>query len=129
MPQIDPFASHRRGMQSPATHHLSVTPQNAVDLPVRPRVLRVLTSGGLSLRDEAGTVITCAVTAGEPSESPLSASSGRHHRNRCGVVLRPGQDRQSSGAGIPCQNAMPLGRAGRRSADMLQKAVLRKLIW
>ena len=62
MPQINPFASHRRGLQSPATHHLSVTPQNAVDLPVRPRVL---TSGGLSLRDEAGTVITCAVTVGE----------------------------------------------------------------
>nr|WP_259970249.1 hypothetical protein [Leisingera caerulea] len=34
MSQIDPFASHRRGLQSPATHHLSVTPQNAVDLPV-----------------------------------------------------------------------------------------------
>ncbi len=65
MPQIDPFASHRRGLQSPVTHHPSVTPQNAVDLPVRPRVLRVLTSGGLSLRDEAGTVITCAVTVGE----------------------------------------------------------------
>lgn len=65
MPQIDPFTSHRRGLESPATHHLDITPQNGVDLPVRPRVLRVLASGDLSLRDEAGTVITYSVTAGE----------------------------------------------------------------
>lgn len=65
MPQIDPFTSHRRGLESPATHHLAITPQDGVDLPVRPRVLRVLASGDLSLRDEAGTVITYSVTAGE----------------------------------------------------------------
>lgn len=65
MPQIDPFTTHRRGLESPATHHLLVTPQDRVDLPVRPRVLRVLTAGDLSLRDAAGTVITYAVNAGE----------------------------------------------------------------
>lgn len=65
MPQIDPFSSHRRGLESPATHHLAITPQDGVDLPVRPRVLRVLSSGDLSLRDEAGTVITYSVSAGD----------------------------------------------------------------
>ena len=65
MPQIDPFAHHRRGLESPATNHFAVTPQDGVDLPVRPRVLRVLSSGDLVLRDEAGTVITYTVEAGE----------------------------------------------------------------
>ncbi|KIC27212.1 spike base protein, RCAP_Rcc01079 family [Leisingera sp. ANG-M6] len=65
MPQIDPFTSFCRGLESPATHHLSITPQDGVDLPVRPRVLRVLASGDLAMRDEAGTVMTYAVTAGE----------------------------------------------------------------
>lgn len=65
MPQIDPFTTHRRGLESPATHHLVITPQDGVDLPVRPRVLRVLAAGDLSLRDAAGTVITYAVSAGE----------------------------------------------------------------
>ncbi|MBY6055096.1 hypothetical protein [Leisingera daeponensis] len=65
MPQIDPFTSFRRGLESPATHHIAITPQDGVDLPIRPRVLRVLASGDLAMRDEAGTVITYAVTAGE----------------------------------------------------------------
>ena len=65
MPQIDPFANHRRGLESPATHQLVITPQDGVDLPVRPRVLRVLSSGDLTLRDGAGTVITYPVEAGE----------------------------------------------------------------
>lgn len=65
MPQIDPFTTHSRGLESPATHHLAITPQDGVDLPVRPRVLRVLTTGDLTLRDAAGTIITYAVTAGE----------------------------------------------------------------
>lgn len=65
MPQIEPFKNHMWGPESPATHHMTITPQNGIDLPVRPRVLRVLTSGDLSLRDEAGTVITYAVEAGE----------------------------------------------------------------
>lgn len=65
MPQIDPFETFGRGLESPCAHHLDITPQNGVDLPIRPRVLRVLTSGDLSLRDEAGTVITYAVEAGE----------------------------------------------------------------
>ncbi|MBQ4827473.1 hypothetical protein J4729_23450 [Leisingera sp. HS039] len=65
MPQIDPFSNHRRGLESPAAHHMVITPQDGTDLPVRPRVLRVLASGDLVLRDEAGTIITYVVTAGE----------------------------------------------------------------
>lgn len=65
MPQKNPFEGFRRGLESPAAHHMTIAPQDGVDLPVRPRVLRVLISGELSLRDEDGTVITYPVTAGE----------------------------------------------------------------
>lgn len=62
---MNPFVNHKRGLDSPATKHFSITPQDGVDLPVLPRVLRVLTSGDLALRDEAGTIITYTVQAGE----------------------------------------------------------------
>lgn len=65
MPQEDPFHAYNRGLESPATRHVTITPQDGVDLPVRPKVLRVLTAGDLALRDEANTVITYPVAAGE----------------------------------------------------------------
>ncbi len=65
MPQNDPFKTHHRGLTSPATRHIVLTPQDGVDLPLRPRVLRVLSGGDLALRDADDTVITYAVVAGE----------------------------------------------------------------
>ncbi|KIC33907.1 spike base protein, RCAP_Rcc01079 family [Leisingera sp. ANG-M7] len=65
MPQTDPFASHRRGLESPAETQFAITPQDGTDLPVRPRVLRVVAGGDLAVRDAAGTVIVYPVTAGE----------------------------------------------------------------
>jgi hypothetical protein len=65
MPQTDPFAGYRRGLESPAQTHFSITPQDAVDLPVRPRVLRVVSAADLAARDAAGTVIVYPVAAGE----------------------------------------------------------------
>ncbi|UWQ81921.1 hypothetical protein K3725_22180 (plasmid) [Leisingera sp. S132] len=65
MPQTDPFASHRRGLESPAETHFAITPQDGTDLPVRPRVLRVLSGGDLAVRDAAGTVIVYPVASGE----------------------------------------------------------------
>ncbi|UWQ77598.1 hypothetical protein K3725_09705 [Leisingera sp. S132] len=65
MPQSDPFDGWMRGLESPATHHFSIAPQDGADLSPRPRVLRVLTAGDLALRDEGGTVIVYPVLAGE----------------------------------------------------------------
>jgi hypothetical protein len=65
MSQEDPFQYSHRGMESPASHHFTIAPQDGVDLPVRPRVLRVLTAGDLALRDASGSVITYPVQAGE----------------------------------------------------------------
>ncbi|WP_417714288.1 spike base protein, RCAP_Rcc01079 family [Pseudophaeobacter arcticus] len=65
MPQTDPFAALSRSLTSPATEHFAVVPADGVDLPLRPRVLRVLTSGDVAIRDVNGVVITYAVSAGE----------------------------------------------------------------
>ena len=65
MPQHDPFAQYQRTLTSPADRHFAITPADGVDLPVRPRVLRVLAGGTLSLRDGSDTVITYGVATGE----------------------------------------------------------------
>ncbi|MGR3624577.1 spike base protein, RCAP_Rcc01079 family [Pseudophaeobacter sp.] len=65
MPQSDPFATHSRSLTSPATQHFAITPADGIDLPLRPRVLRVLTSGDIALRDTENMVIIYPVIAGE----------------------------------------------------------------
>jgi hypothetical protein len=65
MPQTDPFAALSRSLTSPATEHFTIVPADGVDLPMRPRVLRILTSGDIAIRDDQGVVITYAVSAGE----------------------------------------------------------------
>ncbi len=65
MPQIDPFQSHQRGLSSPASRHFPITPADDVDLPLRPRVLRILSTGTVTLRDETGQRLTYPVQAGE----------------------------------------------------------------
>lgn len=60
----DRFEGMTSGASGPATRHYAITAADA-DLAVRPRALRVLTDGNLVLRDEMGTDITYAVTAGE----------------------------------------------------------------
>jgi len=65
MPPNDPFSAMSRGLTSPATEHFEIVPADGADLPTRPRVLRVLTSGDLAMRDAKGVVITYSVSAGE----------------------------------------------------------------
>ena len=65
MPQNDPYAKFVRGLESPAVEHFTITPADDIDLPTRPRALRVLTSGNLRLRDGSGTKITYGVSVGE----------------------------------------------------------------
>ncbi len=65
MPQYDPFASHQRSLTSPATRHFAITPADGVDLPLRPRVLRVLAAGTLVLRDSEDDILSYQVSAGD----------------------------------------------------------------
>ncbi|OIQ44146.1 MAG: hypothetical protein BM558_08965 [Roseobacter sp. MedPE-SW] len=65
MPPVDPFATQSRGLTSPATEHFAIVPTDGAELPTRPRVLRVLTSGDLTVRDDKDVVITYSVSAGE----------------------------------------------------------------
>lgn len=60
---IDPM---KQGQETaPADEHFTITPADAVDLPVRPRALYVMTAGNLKVRDRKGVMITYAVTAGQ----------------------------------------------------------------
>jgi len=61
---MDPFAFHSRGVDSPATHHAAITPNNDADLPTRPRAIYCETGGTVALRDTAGTDLTYTVVAG-----------------------------------------------------------------
>lgn len=61
----DPFKTHARGLESPATRQALIAPDDAADLPVRPRVLYCQAEGTARLRDEAGVEITYTLSAGQ----------------------------------------------------------------
>ncbi|MEP0155211.1 hypothetical protein [Pseudophaeobacter sp.] len=65
MPQINPYYGKYGSITAPAVQHFNIVPADGIDLPLRPRVLRVLTSGDIAIRDDQGVVITYAVSAGE----------------------------------------------------------------
>lgn len=65
MPQDDPFAGIGRGLESPGAKHFAIAPADGTDLPVRPRVLYVLSDGDLALRDSTDTVLIYPVVAGQ----------------------------------------------------------------
>ncbi len=50
----DPFGNYARGLDSPGREHFEITPSDTLDIPTVPRVLKILTSGTLAVRD------TCA---------------------------------------------------------------------
>jgi len=65
MEQVNEFVHLLPELDSPASKHFTITPQDNVDLPSRPRVLKALTDGTVAVRDDAGTVITYPVAIGE----------------------------------------------------------------
>lgn len=60
----DPFASDYVNLTSPAVSHYTVVPDDAVDLPVRPRALFVAGAGLAVLRDEGGSEVSYDLAAG-----------------------------------------------------------------
>lgn len=61
---MDLFASFRKGLSSPADEHYTVTPSNNALSP-KPRAIRAMTSGNVTIVDKKGTSIQYAVTAGD----------------------------------------------------------------
>jgi hypothetical protein len=61
----DSFLQVPKSMESPATRHYAITPSDTVDIPQRPRMIYILTTGNIAIRDELGTVLTYPVTAGQ----------------------------------------------------------------
>lgn len=61
----DPFSSTATGRESPGMRHFTITPNNSVDIPIRPRAIRAGGDGNIAIRDEVGTDITYAVVAGD----------------------------------------------------------------
>lgn len=61
----DRFQGHSGGMSGPAEIHQTITPSNTVDIPNRPRALKVLTDGALVIVDMNDTAISYPVKAGE----------------------------------------------------------------
>jgi hypothetical protein len=60
----DQFISFRKGLEAPGDEHYTVTP-SANNLSPKPRALRAMTSGNVTIVDKNGTSIEYAVTAGE----------------------------------------------------------------
>lgn len=65
MPQINPYYGKYGSITAPAVQHFNIVPADGIDLPMRPRVLRILTSGDLAIRDAKDVVIVYPVVAGE----------------------------------------------------------------
>lgn len=61
----DYFKSVSKTLDSPADRHFAVVPDDAADLAVVPRALRIGGAGDVVLRDATGAEVTYAVTAGE----------------------------------------------------------------
>lgn len=61
----DHFNTFPKTLESPADHHFAITPDDATDLAIMPRVIRIGGAGALVVRDRAGQDVTYTVTAGE----------------------------------------------------------------
>lgn len=60
----DPFDTDYVNLTSPAVAHYAITPDDAADLPVRPRAIYVNASGTAVLLDNDGEAVSYEVTAG-----------------------------------------------------------------
>lgn len=60
----DPFDSDYVNLTSPAVSHYQISPNDAADLPVRPRALFVTVGGTAALQDKGGVVVSYELAAG-----------------------------------------------------------------
>lgn len=62
---MDEFEAFTKGLNSPATRHFAILPDDAADLPILPRVIFCQTEGTIVIRDSAGTDLAYAMSAGD----------------------------------------------------------------
>ena len=62
----DQFSNHTPGLESPATHLLAVTPDDATDLAYISRALNVAQGGALRVTTIGGDTETFYIAAGQP---------------------------------------------------------------
>ena len=60
----DPFDTDYVNLTSPAVAHYAIVPDDAADLPVRPRAVYVNVGGTAALQDNDGQTVTYEVVAG-----------------------------------------------------------------
>lgn len=62
---MDDFQSSVPGLNSPATKHFAIMPDDTGDLPRLPRVIYCQSGGTITIRDEQGITLPYTMQAGE----------------------------------------------------------------
>lgn len=62
---MDEFVSFTKGLTSPATKHFAITPDDANDLPMLPRVIYCQTEGTIVIRDSEGVTLPYTMGVGD----------------------------------------------------------------
>lgn len=60
----NPFKGQAVHRDSPATDWFSITPNNTVDIPLRPRFIYVGTAGNLNMQGDSGVALVVPVAVG-----------------------------------------------------------------
>lgn len=62
---MDEFESFTKGLTSPATRHLAITPDDNADLPILPRVIFCQMHGTIMVRDSEGVDLPYTMVLGD----------------------------------------------------------------
>lgn len=62
---MDEFESLSKGLNSPATKHFAIVPDDNADLPILPRAIYCQVEGTLMVRDSEGSTLPYTLSAGD----------------------------------------------------------------
>lgn len=62
---MDEFANFAKGLNSPATKHFVILPDDTADLPILPRVIYCASAGSVVIRDSDGVELTYTMESGD----------------------------------------------------------------
>lgn len=62
---MDRYKDYASGLDSPATRHVQITPDNDNDLTFKPRAIYCNEAGAIVIRDSAGTDLSYTMAAGD----------------------------------------------------------------
>ena len=83
---MDEFQSCTKGLTSPGTTHVVITPDDGADLPILPRVIYCQGEGTIIVRDSDGTDLPYTMAEGDR----LACARNRGHRYLLRLVLMLG---------------------------------------